>query len=174
MLVMFSMDVCDTFLYSAKILKIVKSGGKVDYPAAVYYIGFGMIPVSWYAGSSCSPPYPLGAQCRVGLTFLLGGDSLSSRFFFRLVYFPFVVMRTTAIDGLIASGYDNADGWAPFNILLLILLCLNVCARPHHPHAHAHMRLTLLLSSVFTDLVVLHHREDHVAIDHVPKPPSAR
>jgi hypothetical protein len=48
MLVMFSMDVCDTFLYSAKILKIVKSGGKVDYPAAVYYIGFGMIPVSWY------------------------------------------------------------------------------------------------------------------------------
>jgi len=93
MLVMFSMDVCDTFLYSAKILKIVKSGGKVDYPAAVYYIGFGMIPVSW--------------------------------FFFRLVYFPFVVMRTTAIDAFIASGYDNADGWAPFNILLLILLCLN-------------------------------------------------
>jgi ceramide synthetase len=93
MLVMFSMDVCDTFLYSAKILKIVKSGGKVDYPAAVYYIGFGMIPVTW--------------------------------FFFRLVYFPFVVMRTTAIDAFIASGYDNADGWAPFNILLLILLCLN-------------------------------------------------
>jgi ceramide synthetase len=93
MLVMFSMDVCDTFLYSAKILKIVKSGGKVDYPAAVYYIGFGMIPVSW--------------------------------FFLRLVYFPFVVMRTTAIDAFVASGYDNAHGWAPFNILLFILLCLN-------------------------------------------------
>merc|ERR1712093_62114 len=93
MLVMFSMDVCDIFLYSAKILKIVKSGGKVDYPAAVYYVGFGMIPVSW--------------------------------FFFRLVYFPFVVMRTTAIDAFIASGYDNADGWALFNILLFILLCLN-------------------------------------------------
>merc|ERR1711879_1036412 len=76
MLVMFSMDVCDTFLYSA-----------------VYYIAFGMIPVSW--------------------------------FFFRFVYFPFVVMRTTAIDAFIASGYDNADGWAPFNILLLILLCPN-------------------------------------------------
>jgi hypothetical protein len=67
MLVMFSMDVCDIFLYSAQILKIVKSGGKVDYPAAVYYIGFGTIPVSWYAGPSC--PCPLGAQCRVGLTF---------------------------------------------------------------------------------------------------------
>jgi len=93
MLVMFSMDVCDIFLYSAQILKIVKSGGKVDYPAAVYYIGFGTIPVSW--------------------------------FFFRLVYFPFVVMRTTAIDACIASGYDNADGWAPFNLLLFILLCLN-------------------------------------------------
>jgi len=48
MLVMFSMDICDVFLYSAKILKIVKSGGKVDYPKAVYYIGFGMIPVSWF------------------------------------------------------------------------------------------------------------------------------
>merc|ERR1712093_9377 len=93
MLGMFSMDVCDIFLYSAKILKIVKSGGKVDYPAAVYYVGFGMIPISW--------------------------------FFFRLVYFPLVVMRTTAVDGIIASGYDNADGWALFNTLLFILLCLN-------------------------------------------------
>jgi hypothetical protein len=52
MLVMFSMDVCDTFLYSAQILKIVKSGGAVDYPKAVYYIGFGMIPVSWYISLS--------------------------------------------------------------------------------------------------------------------------
>jgi ceramide synthetase len=93
MLVMFSMDICDTFLYSAKILKIVKSGGKVDYPAAVYYIGFGMIPISW--------------------------------FFFRLVYFPLVVLRTTAIDGLFACGYENAHGWLPFNILLVILLGLN-------------------------------------------------
>ncbi len=55
MLVMFSMDVCDIFLYSAQILKVVKSGGKVDYPAAVYYIGFGMIPVSWYAGPISLP-----------------------------------------------------------------------------------------------------------------------
>jgi len=47
MLVMFSMDICDVFLYSAKILKIIKSGGKIDYPKAVYYIGFGMIPVTW-------------------------------------------------------------------------------------------------------------------------------
>merc|ERR1711879_281128 len=82
MLVMFSMDVCDIFLYSAQILKIVTSGSTVDYPAAVYYIGFGTIPVSW--------------------------------FFFRLVYFPLVVMRTTAVDG-----------WAFFNSLLFILLCLN-------------------------------------------------
>jgi hypothetical protein len=58
MLVMFSMDVCDTFLYSAKILKIVKSGGKVDYPAAVYYIGFGMIPVTWYAKAHLAPTLP--------------------------------------------------------------------------------------------------------------------
>lgn len=48
MLVMFSMDVCDIFLYSAKILKIIKSGGKIDYPKAVYYVGFGMIPISWF------------------------------------------------------------------------------------------------------------------------------
>jgi ceramide synthetase len=93
MLVMFSMDVCDTFLYSAQILKIVKSGGAVDYPKAVYYIGFGMIPVSWFS--------------------------------LRLVYFPFVVMRTTSIDGLTAAGYENCHGWLPFNILLFILLCLN-------------------------------------------------
>ena len=39
-------------------------------------------------------------------------------------------MRTTAIDGIIASGYDNADGWFLFNTLLFILLCLNVRARP--------------------------------------------
>jgi hypothetical protein len=93
MLVMFSMDVCDTFLYSAKILKIVKSGGKVDYPVSVYYIGFGMIPVTW--------------------------------FFFRLVYFPLVVLRTSSYDALMAAGYYNADGWAPFNLLLVVLLGLN-------------------------------------------------
>jgi ceramide synthetase len=48
MLVTFSMDVCDIFLYSAQILKIVKSGGQIDYPKAVYYVGFGMIPISWF------------------------------------------------------------------------------------------------------------------------------
>jgi ceramide synthetase len=94
MLVMFSMDVCDIFLYTAMILKVVKSGGKVDYPVAVYYIGFGMIPITWFS--------------------------------FRLVYFPFVLMRTTAIDTISASGWDNSDGWAPFNLLLLVLLGLNI------------------------------------------------
>lgn len=93
MLVMFSMDVCDIFLYAAQILKIVKSGGVVDYPKIVYYVGFGMIPVTW--------------------------------FFFRLVYMPFVLMRTTAIEGPITCGFENADGSVPFNILLFILLCLN-------------------------------------------------
>jgi hypothetical protein len=94
MLVMFSMDVCDTFLYTAKILKIIKSGGKIDYPTAVYYIGFGMIPISW--------------------------------FFLRLVYFPFVVMRTTSIDVLVAAGWEGVDGWTFFNLLLVILLGLNI------------------------------------------------
>lgn len=58
MLVMFSMDVCDIFLYGAKILKIIKSGGKIDYPKAVYYVGFGMIPISWYVKS-----WPLSSLC---------------------------------------------------------------------------------------------------------------
>lgn len=104
---------------------------------------------------------------------------LLPRFSFRLVYFPFVVMRTTSIDGITASGYDNADGWFLFNTLLFILLCLNVRARvlTTRIRTRALSQLTLwsaLSVSTHTDLVVHNHREDHVAIDHIPKPPSAR